>query len=873
MLRRNRYKDLGVAQRLFVLVSACFLLVLGLQSFAANTETFLAEGKHEAVIKPEYYPDYTLTMDLERIRDQDESLVWQDVLEDYANFGYVPYPVWYRFDISNLGDTYRQHVLEISYPLLDEVDYYRFDASGQLLEALETGDRRPYDSRMVDHPHFLFPLQMAPGEKHTIYLRVWTSGSQLVPLTLWDDIALFSALAEESEMHAVYFGIVLVIVFLNTLIFFALGEKMYLYYAASAFSFMLLFAALRGKLYAVVQSSNPEFHHALFLFLPSACLIFSALFTREFLNVSKYSATLSTMINLVIFIQLTCVAGVFLFDRQTSLQFSVMSAIPCSFLLLVFGPVLSWMGNGIAWVYTLAWGTLMSGATITALSKQGFIASSFVTEYGMQIGSAIEIFILTAALVYRFYIEHKSRIAAQEESLREGAERRDAELRLLDSSMTHPVTMMPNRTCFEQTINQCIKQSRTPLMIVTIENRRFAEVCKTLGQQNADLMLCDLARSYNEQLSNIGSVKTISAPSFTAYVCSLEGGSFGLILDQTQVDQHQSDIRELIRQVLKPVDYKGMVLDLQAAIGVALYPEHGVNASTLIRHSEVAADFADPSMQAVSYYRPEHDQYNARRLTMISDLKGAIAENQLSLYLQPKLDLKSGYVAGVEALIRWQHEKYGMIRPDEFIPMAEQTGIIRKLTRWVFDRALYQQVVLDKAGYALDVSVNISAVNLREPDLIDYFDSKLKEYGTDPSRVYLELTETSVMEDPNRALYTLRKLRGIGLKISVDDFGTGYSSLSYLKDLPAHEIKIDKSLVQGLGSSQRHDAVTRTAIGMCHDLGFGVVAEGVESQVVMDGLEALGCDMIQGYHLTPPLPLEELIEWINGSGFSVVNAS
>ena len=676
-------------------------------------------------------------------------------------------------------------------------------------------------------------------------------------------IDLFTALADEDELHAVYFGIVLVIVFLNSLIFFALGEKMYLYYAASTLGFMLLFAALRGKLYPYILSASPEFHHLLFLFLPSLCLIFSALFTREFLSVKDYSATLNTLINLVIFVQLTCIVGIFLFDRQTSLQFSVLSSIPCSFVLLAFGPILSWMGNRIAWVYTLAWGTLMSGATITAMSKQGFIPSGFVTEYGMQIGSAIEIFILTAALVYRFYMEHKGRVAAQALSLQESAERREAELKLLDSSMTHPVTMMPNRTCYEQTISEAIKGKVKRLMIVTIEHKRFAEVCKTLGQQNADLMLCDLAKRYNEQLGDIPGVLAIIGPSFQANICSLENGSFGVLLDQAEVEVHRSDIRSTIRELVKPIAYKDMILELQPAIGIALYPEHGVNASTLLRHSEVAADFADATVRAVSYYRPEQDQYNARRLTMISELKEAIAGHDLSLFLQPKLSLKERKIVGAEALIRWHHRKYGMVRPDEFIPMAEQTGIITSLTRWVFDRALVMHNQLAAAGYHIDISINLSAANLREPDLIDFLKAKLAEHKISPELIYLELTETSMMSHPEQALETLRAIREIGIKISVDDFGSGYSSLSYLKDLPANEIKLDKSLVSGLGESDRNTAVIRSTIDMCHELGFKVVGEGVETAVVMEGLALINCDQIQGYHLTPPLPIERFIDWMS----------
>ncbi len=847
----------------FKLLMVLTVLVCGRAAYAQpELETFLPPGVDHIVIKAEYLADEAGAFSIGDIASNNVQGQWQPVLEDYANFGYRHYPYWYRFIISNAGTKAADQVIELKYPLLDSIDYYRF-ADNELIEHIHTGDRVPFEQRPVRHPYFMFPIHLEAGERNEIYLRIQTAGSQLVPLNLWEKIPLFVELLEEDQLHAVYFGIVLVIVFFNLLIFVALRERVYLYYAISTLLFMTFFAIMRAKLYPVIFSETPEFHHLLLLLLPGSCLLFSALFTREFLSVRLYSRYLNYLVNGIVLVSLGCIALVFVLDSQASLKLSVLCAIPGTFILLLLGPTLAMMGNPIAWVYTLAWGTFMFGTTVTAMSKQGFLPVSFITEYGMQIGSALEVFILNAALAYRFYREHEDKVAAQEAQLKEHAERREAELKLLDSSMLHPVTMMPNRHCFERQIQEVLgEREGGRVAIVTIEVTRYAEINKTLGHQNTDLLMCEVAQMYNNLLTRSPGTFRIIGPSFESWLCSLDNDSFGFMADAEIAEAHAKDINALIKQMIQPIEFKGMRLELRPVLGVAICPEHGLNAATLLRHARVAADSSDAKERYLSYYRPELDQYNARRLTIISELKDAIQKEELDLYFQPKLDLRSRKIVGVEALIRWNHPKYGLVRPDDFIPMAEQTGIIKNLTRWVIDESLAYLQRLGECGYTINMSINVSMMNLKETDLVGFLEERLAETGLDAALLYLELTETSMMQHPHDAIGTLTKLGELGVKVSVDDFGTGYSSLAYLQDLPANEIKIDKSLIMALEHKETSESVIKSAIDMCHALGFSVVAEGVENEPVMHRLMDMDCDLIQGYFLTPPLPYTDLLEWL-----------
>jgi EAL domain-containing protein (putative c-di-GMP-specific phosphodiesterase class I)/GGDEF domain-containing protein len=828
-------------------------------------DTFLPEGQSSIIVRAEYLPDRQAQLDISNIRSESLENQWESLQENFANFGYKPYAYWYRFNITNPTDEPVKHIIEISYPLLDSIDYYHFKGD-ELVQHVLTGDRLPYSDRLIDHPHFLFPISLRAGESGSFYLRVMSAGSQLVPLKLWDSTNIFIYLGKEDSLHAIYLGVVSVVIFFNMLIFFALREKMYLYYAISTLVLMLFFAIMRAKLYPYVFSDTPEFHHFLLLILPSSCLFFAAIFSREFLSIRKYSKYANYAINFIIAICLACMAGVFIFDSQTSLKLSVLSVIPGSFILLLLGPIIALMGNRVAWVYTLAWGSFMFGVAVTALSKQGFLPVNFMTEYGMQLGSVFEVFILNAALAYRFYRAHVDKITAQEARILEHTERRGAEVKLLHNSMSDAVTMMPNRSSFELQIFQVINErDHARIGICIIEITRYSEISKTLGHQNTDLMMREVAHHFNKALDLIPARIHINGPSFKANLCALESGSFGVLMnmDGAESDANRDNINQLLHDLSEPIEFKDMRLELQPVIGVAVCPEHGLNAATLLRHAQVAADSSDAFERSLSYYRPEYDQYNARRLTMISELKEALNANQLELYFQPKYCLENRRVIGVEALVRWHHERYGLVRPDEFIELAEQTGIIKPLTRWVVRNALAHQAELLKQGYDLSMSINLSTVNLNEQDLIPYLEALIQEIHADPCKIYLELTETSMMSNPLDAIEVLDEIRKIGIKISIDDFGSGYSSLAYLKALPANEIKIDKSLVFEICRNTRSEIIAKMTIDMCHELGFTVVAEGVETQEVMDRLMDLNCDVIQGYLLTPPLPVAKLINWLN----------
>ena len=849
---------------IYQFISILFLLILsyGPQHVYA-LENYLPEGQSSTIIQVEYRRDQSKTMTLEEVRHPTYEKSWAKLANDYANFGYQSVPYWYKFSIKNPKNTRVNQVIDISYPLLDTIDIYSFK-DGELIDETHLGDHLPYSERLVDHPHFLIPIELQANEHRTYYARVMTEGSQLFPIKLWDSNDLFVKLGKEDELHAIYFGVVSVIVFFNLLIFVALKEKMYLYYALSALVFMLFFAIMRAKLYPLVFSNTPSFHHMLLLVLPPSCLLFSALFSRELLKPEKYLPRIKWLFSFLVALAWLTFLGIFIFDSQTSLKISVLSAIPSCFVLFLLGPIFAFKGNRMAWVYSAAWGTFMLGATITAASKQGFIPVNFFTEYGMQIGSAIELFILNAALAFRFHTEHQGRLKAQLAQIQEQQEKQETERKLLIKSMSDSVTNLPNRACFEASLQDILDEKITQRVAVCVlEIHRFNDINRTLGHHNTDLLMAEIGEHLNELIAKLPGLKKIESIAVTANICALEQGSFGLLLDADLAHVHQDFVRRIIKKMTQPVLFKEMRIELRPVVGVAIYPEHGVNTASLVRHAQVAADMPEALDHAISFYRPEHDQYNTRRLMMVSELKYAIEQDHLELFFQPKLDLKTKQIMGLEALVRWHCEGYGLVGPDEFIALAEETGQIKSLTRWVIQAALFAQKNFKQQGYDYSMSINISALNLHESDLIVFLKEQIYHSGIEPQKVCLELTETSMMTNPLEAIEVLERVRRLGIFVSIDDFGAGYSSLTYLKRLPAKFLKIDQSFVVDMLRDSDDRAIIQGIIELAKVFNLSVIAEGVETPEHAEQLLALGAFRAQGYGIAKPMPISKLLSWLD----------
>jgi len=318
---------------------------------------------------------------------------------------------------------------------------------------------------------------------------------------------------------------------------------------------------------------------------------------------------------------------------------------------------------------------------------------------------------------------------------------------------------------------------------------------------------------------------------------------------------------------------EGYSVTVGASIGITLFPEHGADATALLRRADVAMYAAKQAQSGYALYTAAQDQYSPSKLGLTGELRGAIEGDQLCLHYQPKVDLRTGQLDSVEALVRWQHPARGFLPPDQFIPLAEQTGLITPLTHWVLTTAVRQCRAWQNAGRPIRVAVNLSARLLHDERLVETITATLAVHGVQATWLEVEITESAVMADPGRALDTLERLHQMGVRLAIDDFGTGYSSLAYLKRLPVDEVKIDKSFVRDMPTNGDDATIARSIIDLGHNLGLLVVAEGVEDQATWDQLGAMGCDQVQGYYLSRPISAADLTAWVAARPMSMITAS
>ncbi len=412
------------------------------------------------------------------------------------------------------------------------------------------------------------------------------------------------------------------------------------------------------------------------------------------------------------------------------------------------------------------------------------------------------------------------------------------------------LTGLPNRAHFAERATRAIESltSQRPVAIALIDLDRFREVNDTLGHEIGDQLLLLLSQRLH---LFIGPEDTLAR---------LGGDEFGIILRSVgDADEAAAVLGRLRAAVSEPVQINGVPLAVEASAGFALAPHDGDDIGSLLQRADVAMYVAKRQHTGIARYRPDQDQYDSATLTLVAQLGAAIAADQLVLHFQPKGNLADGQVVAVEALVRWQHPTRGLLYPDAFVTAAEQTELIEDLTRWVLRRACSVLPQLDPTG-RLAVAVNVSARSLARPEFAADVLEILAESRTAPSRVFLEITETALMVDPVRAVRTLSQLTRAGVRISIDDFGAGHTSLGYLATLPIAELKIDKAFVLAMLSDERNTAIVRSVIELGHSLGFTVTAEGVETTQILNRLDELGCDTVQGYLLARPAPAAELAD-------------
>ena len=411
------------------------------------------------------------------------------------------------------------------------------------------------------------------------------------------------------------------------------------------------------------------------------------------------------------------------------------------------------------------------------------------------------------------------------------------------------LTGLPNRTGFRDAVADDLREAgRTISAVMIIDLDRFKEINDTLGHHLGDLLLKEVGPRLAEAVRGAD------------FVARFGGDEFGIFLPDIGSEEKAVEVAGRVRAAIAhPFIVEDLLLHIEGSIGIALTPDHGEDVDTLLQRADVAMYTAKETHSGYRLYTPDRDPHSRRRLTLLSDQRSAIDRHELVLHFQPKADAVTGRVTDVEALVRWMHPEMGLVPPNDFIPLAERSGLIGPLTDYVLDHAVSTIAAWRAEGIDLRVAVNLSVRSLMDLELPERIAALLARADVPATALALEITESTIMGDPVRALRVLQPLADMGIRLSIDDFGTGYSSLAYLRQLPISEIKIDRSFVTNMITDENDAVIVRSTIEMAKNLGLEIVAEGVETAEVASALAALGCDYIQGYLLSKPLPAEELL--------------
>lgn len=416
-----------------------------------------------------------------------------------------------------------------------------------------------------------------------------------------------------------------------------------------------------------------------------------------------------------------------------------------------------------------------------------------------------------------------------------------------------PITQLPNRAYLRHKFRGMARRAargNVPMSLCVLDINRFKEINNTLGYPLGNRVLRIIGNNLKSDIRQ------------GDFISHLGGDRFAILLQNVDIDNCHHYAERTLSSLRRSIAISGIDLEISACAGFAVFPDHDLDPDNLLQKAEVAMYHGKKIGHEYSIYSDDIDPRSLVKLGLLGELRHALENNELELYYQPKIDIRSGRFVGVESLIRWPHRDMGMISPDEFIPLAERSGLIRNLSRWVLDQATDEICRWRQHGRDLPVAVNLSARDLHDPQLPSLIVDMLQKKNISTSMLSVEITETELMVDPAISGEVIRALHRLGIRIAIDDFGTGYSSLSFLKRLPLHEIKIDRSFVRDMVEDENDQTIVRITIDLANNLGLRVVAEGIESATCLEMLRSLGCDTGQGYHISHPLSSDELARWL-----------
>lgn len=810
---------------------------------------------------------YNLNSHLEYFRDGEPSLVqalqreqWQVKRNDRVlNLGFTDQPVWLRTSLTIPESLDHQWYLVIPYPLLEEVDLY-IVRDGQQPAIYHTSRQETENQREeVNSYQVSLPLPRDLDGQVELYLRARSATALQVPVELWREDRLMGQFSLESLYWGLYFGILFALVIYNLFLFLSLRDLAYGYYVLYIGSISLLMLCISGVGSAWIWGGLP-FLTRYGVPISTALASLSALmFARSFLKWRN----IAPRWDLSMKIAAALAGGLFVYTLVDPINGALLAGLLSTLvivLLIAVGLAALKAGVAIARYFVLAWTSFALGAALYLLNVFDILPVNVVTNHAMQVGSVAEVLLLSFALAHRIKDERARKLAALQKQQMAELQVRDLERQSLEQAMHDSTTGMPNAFLLNQQLQTLMGQNK-PVALALVHFPQVKDIASSMGHSLAEEVFCQLMDKLNHTLAGLGCVVCLERQQGT-YVAVPGIGSAAFVID---LEEFEGPLEPFVEQVVGNHEISVHAIRLPVFMnlhcGVAIAPEHADSPETLYQHASAALDRSESTKVPVQVYNHEISDLVRRRLDLMTALPPAILDGELALYLQPQMNSTGQELVGAEVLLRWNSPRFGRVSPGEVIEIAEHSGLMDLLSRYIVTEAWSTMQALQERQLNITCSINLSVQNLTDSHFVSFALAGIREHAIPMDRVIFEVTETSMMHNMEAVIGSLLQIAGSGCHIALDDFGTGYSSLAYLSRLPIHELKIDACFISQMVSNQNDRGIVQNTLKLAHTLNLEAVAEGVEDSNTRDLLSELKCQRLQGYLFARPMPLDEFCDW------------
>lgn len=786
---------------------------------------------------------YRYALNIEKTKNEltDADFSTTDLNKAPVHYGKLNH--WYQLTLSNPTDTPKKLVLLLDNPMADNLEVYRYQQNENAYEfVVEMGDRTelvPLEQRILPHTN----LTLRGNETAVFRIHFQTQGAPYMPLAVFNENDFERYQDHLHLIWGTFIGIVLLMSAYNLVLYYGVGERAYSLYIGYIFAMLLLLGVVHGYGYYLFPVGLQQWLSDNIISINSLAAFFTLQFALHFLRYTKKDGNIYPATWAFSFVQLTYAFIAFLGPEYVAAPvFSVIQLITYGFIIRL---IASRVITDFDWTkyYLISWIPFFFGSAIGYLLYSGALEYSFLNRHALMFSVIFEMAFISMALADRLGNTELSRLF----------------------EATHDFQLgLANQALLEEAIKRnATHTNRHGLSLIVVEISNYDAVIPYLRDEELVKVMRAISLDFSEKIEQKLSLLSIDTRKNRFQSCAMMRGEYFSFLVQ-------SNNRILVQELLSELSNRDNFNPLQneipyrihCLIGAAILTDYQANPLELILQAKRAISQAASIGAPYFIYNDQNNTDSDRKIRLAQDLGNAIQNNSLALYYQPQLLIKDQDQLSAEALLRWNHPQLGSISPMEFIAIAEETGLIKRLTRWVLNQAFSQTQALIVQGKAnINTSINVSAYDLSRSGMTDEIMHLLQKYEVSAHHFTLELTETAHLNDSAVFKQNFLQLSSMGFKFAIDDFGTGYSSLTYANDHPFRELKIDKHFIQDMLSSKKQLTIVTATINMAKELGLHVTAEGVEESHTLRALKSLGCDKIQGYYVAHPMPFEEYANW------------